>query len=274
MVYIFPLFQLPFPGVFMQLIISPSKTQRFNGRAYAEHSFPALLEKTKFLVDELKSMDRKELSRLMKTSARLTESTYQLINNFTWPFSPENAKQALFTFQGDTYSAIDAVHYTSEHLRHAQKHLYILSGLYGILRPLDLMQPYRLEMGCSLAAEKADNLYQFWREQVTQVINQALAKQSNKILIDLASKEYSKAVDKKRLQGQTVTVIFKQWHKGLFRIIPIHAKRARGLMINYIISRQIDNPAGLKEFAADGYCFSREDSTPTEWLFLQTNDNR
>jgi cytoplasmic iron level regulating protein YaaA (DUF328/UPF0246 family) len=258
----------------MQLIISPSKTQRFNGRAYAEHSFPALPEKTEILIKQLKSMDREELSLLMKTSARLTESTRQLINNFTWPFSPENAKQALFTFQGDTYSAIDAANYTTEQLHHAQKHLFILSGLYGILRPLDLMQPYRLEMGCSLAAGEADNLYQFWREQVTDTINQALAESSGEAVIDLASKEYSRVVDKKRLRGQIITVTFKQRHKGLFRTIPIHAKRARGLMIDYIIRRQIDKAGEIKKFDTDGYCFSREDSTPTEWLFLKNRESR
>ena len=258
----------------MQLIISPSKTQRFNGRAYALHTFPPLLEKIQVLINRLKLLDQEEIARLMKTSPRLTAATHHLIATFSWPLSPQNAGQALFTFQGDTYSAIDAANYTSGQLRHAQKHLFILSGLYGILRPLDLMQPYRLEMGCPLAVEGAGNLYQFWREQVTGIINQALAENSDRLLINLASQEYAKVVDQKNLQGEMVTVTFQQKHRGRFRTIPIHAKRARGLMLDYIISRKIATASEIKDFAMDGYCFNSEDSTPTEWLFRQREEKR
>lgn len=254
----------------MQIITAPSKTQRFNGRAFAEHSLPSLLLKTEILVDRLKLMDREELSRLIKTSERLTESTYQLIHDFALPFSPDNSKQALFTFQGDTYSAIHAEHYTKEQLRHAQQHLFILSGLYGILRPLDLMQPYRLGMGCSFAAGGAVNLYRFWREQITEIINQALTENSDRVLVNLASTEYSKVIDKKKLQGEMVTITFQQMHKGSYRTIPVHSKRARGLMIHFAISKQIDYAARLKEFNLDSYCFNREGSTAAEWLFLKT----
>jgi cytoplasmic iron level regulating protein YaaA (DUF328/UPF0246 family) len=253
----------------MQLITAPSKTQQFNGRTYAEHSLPLLLEKTSILDYRLKLLDRQELSRLMKTSERLTESTFQLIHNFSQPFSPDNAKQALFTFQGAAYSAITAELYTKKQLDYTQQHLMILSGLYGILRPLDLMQPYRLEMGCSLTVGEAANLYQFWQAQITETINQALTKDGDKVLINLASKEYSKAVDKKKLQGELVTITFKQLHKGQLRTIPIHAKKARGLMIHFAVSEQIDKAAGLKKFKLDGYCFSKEDSTAVEWIFLK-----
>ncbi|NOR26834.1 MAG: peroxide stress protein YaaA [Desulforhopalus sp.] len=253
----------------MQLITAPSKTQQFNGRIYAEHSLPILLEKTKILMGRLKSMDREDISRLMKTSERLTESTYRLIDDFSHPFSPDNAKQALFTFQGAAYSAINAELYTKEQLYFAQQHLLILSGLYGILRPLDLMQAYRLEMGCSFAAEGAANLYHFWREQITDVINQALTEDSDNTLINLASKEYSKVVDKKKLQGEMITITFKQLHKGQLRTIPIHSKKARGLMIHFAISKQIKNTIELKEFDLDGYQFTKEDSTAAEWLFLK-----
>jgi len=253
----------------MQLITAPSKTQQFNGRIYAEHSLPMLFEKTKVLTKRLKSMDRKDICRLMKTSEKLTESTCRLIDEFSHPFSPDNAKQALFTFQGAAYSAIKEELYTKEQLQYAQQHLLILSGLYGVLRPLDLMQAYRLEMGCSLATEGAANLYHFWRKQITDVINQALTKDSDKVLINLASKEYSKVVDKKKLQGEMVTITFKQLNKGRFRTIPIHSKKARGLMIHFAISKQIKNAAGLKEFDLDGYAFTKEESTAAEWLFLR-----
>jgi cytoplasmic iron level regulating protein YaaA (DUF328/UPF0246 family) len=253
----------------MKLITAPSKTQQYNGRTYAEHSLPALFEQTKVLSNLLKLIDRQELSRLMKISDRLTESTYNLIQSFSHPLSPENAKQALFTFQGAAYGAITADAYTKEQLHHAQEHLFILSGFYGILRPLDLMQPYRLEMGCSISVGKAANLYRFWQTPITNFINQSLREDSDKILINLASKEYSRVVDQKSLQGEMVTIIFKQLHKGKFRTIPIHAKKARGLMIHFVISQQIDEAAKLKTFNLDGYCFSKEDSTATEWVFLK-----
>ena len=253
----------------MQLITAPSKTQQFNGRMHTEYSLPIMLEKTKILTKQLKLIDRAELSRLMKTSERLTEATYQLIHNFSHPFTPDNAKQAVFTFQGAAYSAIAAELYTKEQLHHAQQHLFILSGLYGILRPLDLMQPYRLEMGCSFAVGNTDNLYQYWREPITKIINQALKKDSDKVLINLASKEYSKVVDKKKLQGEMINIIFKQVHKDQLRTIPIHSKKARGQMIHFAISKQIDNAAGLKEFDFDGYYFTKEDSTANEWLFIK-----
>ena len=253
----------------MQLITAPSKTQQFNGRIYAEHSLPILFEQTKILARRLKLMDRQELSQLMKTSEKLTETTYQLIRNFSHPFSPDNAKQALFIFQGAAYSAINAELYSKEQLRHAQQHLFILSGLYGILRPLDLMQPYRLEMGCSLAAGGANNLYHFWQGRITDIINQAQTENNERVLINLASKEYSKVVDNKKLQGEMVTITFKQLHKGRLRTIPVHAKKARGLMIHFAISEHIDKAAGLKEFNLDDYCFSKEDSTAAEWLFVK-----
>jgi uncharacterized protein len=255
----------------MQLMTAPSKTQKFNGRAYAKCTSPVLLEKAGTLIDQLKMLDRDQLSRLMKTSERLTESSYRKIHSFTQPFSLDNAKQALFTFQGDAYSAIQAKDYTNEQLQYAQHHLFILSGLYGIMRPLDLMQEYRLEMGCSLVAEGAQNLYQFWQEGVTGIINLALAKDSDRVLVNLASKEYSKVINKKNLQGEMVTITFKQLHKGQLRTIPIHAKRARGQMIHFAISKCINKAKKLKEFNLDGYSFSRKDSGPVEWLFVRTD---
>ncbi len=253
----------------MQIITTPSKTQRFNGRVFAQHSLPALFEKTKLLINRLQLMDRAELSRLMKISDRLTDSTCQLINNFAWSLSPENSKQALFTFQGDNYSAIQADHYTTEQLHYAQKYLFILSGLYGILRPLDLMQPYRLEMGCSLSIDGAANLYHFWKKPITDIINQTLAKSSDRILVNLASAEYSRVVDQKTLRGGMITIIFKQLHNGKYRTIPIHSKRARGLMIHFAIDNRITKAENLQDFNLEDYCFSREDSTAAEWLFLK-----
>ena len=253
----------------MQIITSPSKTQQFNGRVYDTYTLPLLQQKTKVLINQLKLLDSKKLSHLMQTSARLTEATCRMISNFSQPLSMKNSAQALFTFQGDAYKMLDAKNYPKAQLLYAQKHLFILSGLYGLLRPLDLMQPYRLEMGCRLAAGNTENLYQFWRETLTDRVNQDLAQKSDKVLVNLASTEYSAVIDKKKVLGEMVTIIFKQMHKGQLRIIPIHAKRARGLMIHFAISEQIDTAASLKEFTGDNYCFASRDSTAKEWLFVK-----
>jgi hypothetical protein len=256
----------------MQIITAPSKTQKFNRRTYAQYTYPVFLNKIKILADQLKLTDRVELSRLMKTSERLTESTYRLIHDFVLPFSPDNSKQALFTFQGDAYSALEAERYGTEQLNHAQQHLFILSGFYGILRPLDLMQPYRLEMGSVFTIGEYHNLYQFWGDQVTETINQALTKSKDKILINLASKEYSKVINKQKLQGEMIDITFKQMHKGGLKTIPIHSKRARGMMIHFVISEQIDTAGRLKEFNRGCYNFSSENSTATEWTFLKKTE--
>lgn len=214
-------------------------------------------------------MKPEELGKLMKTSERLTESTLKLYENLKPPFTIDNAKQALFTFQGDAYSAIDALAYSPEQLDHAQKHLIILSGFYGILRPLDLMQPYRLEMGSSLAVAGARNLYFFWRKEITDRINQTLAAHREPVLINLASTEYSKVIDKKTLQGEIINITFKQHHKGTIKTIPIHAKRARGQMIHYVISNQLKSAEELKNFNLDGYRFNQKESRTGDWLFVK-----
>lgn len=253
----------------MQLITAPSKTQKFNGPESSQFTQPALQERSQRIIDRLRLMSEQEISQLMKTSEKLTRSTYQRIHDFNRPFTLANSHQALFTFQGDAYNAITVENYTEEQLRHAQCHLFILSGLYGILRPLDLMQPYRLEMSTPLEVAGVANLYHFWRDQVTAILNDAIAKDRDEVVVNLASTEYSKVVDKKKLVKKMVTVTFKQMHKGKYRTIPIHSKRARGLMIHYAITNCIGSAKRLKEFELDGYRFSQEDSTDTEWLFLR-----
>jgi uncharacterized protein len=253
----------------MQIITSPSKTQLFNGREYCEYSLPRLQKKTKPLIDLLKKMSRKELSSLLNTSDKLTGSTYRRIHGFTTKLTLQNASQALFTYQGDAYSAVVAEHYTDEELRHAQKHLFILSALHGILRPLDLIQPYRLEITTPLVIVGAENLYQYWRDSVTEILNTSLSENEDRTLINLASTEYAKMVDKQELQGTMLTITFKEKQQGSYRNIPIHGKRARGLMIHYVISNRITEPLRLKDFGEDGYVFSAADSTDKEWLFCR-----
>lgn len=254
----------------MQIITAPSKTQAFNGREFADHTLPFALEKTERVIVRLRELSFTELGRLMKTSDKLTEATHQRLQQFSLPFSLKNARQALFTFQGDAYSSISGDSYSTSQLHHAQRHLWILSGLYGALRPLDLMQPYRLEMGCPLAVDGIPNLYQFWRAQVTSAINEASRNDKDTTLINLASAEYTKVIDKKKLQPKLVTVIFRQPHKkGGYKVIPIYSKRARGAMIDFMITGTIDRAEGLLDFNLDGYSFNRKESTEDQWVFLQ-----
>lgn len=253
----------------MQIITSPSKTQQFNGREYCQYSLPVLQKKTKPLIDLLKKMSREELSSLLKTSEKLTSTAHRRIHGLTTKPTLQNAGQALFTYQGDAYSAVAADRYTDEELLFAQKHLFILSALHGILRPLDLIQPYRLEMTTPVALAGTDNLYQYWRDAVTEIINCSLSEMADRTLINLASAEYAKMVHKKELQGKMVTISFKQKLQGKYRAIPIHAKRARSLMLHFVISNRISEPLRLREFAEDGYVFCAAESTEKEWLFHQ-----
>ncbi|MFW2367022.1 MAG: YaaA family protein [Desulforhopalus sp.] len=253
----------------MQIITAPSKTQTFNGREFSDFSLPSGLDKTARIIGRLKELSFTELGRLMKTSDKLTRATQQKIDNFSLPFSLKNARQALFTFQGDAYSAIRGDSYSPVELHHAQRHLFILSGLYGALRPLDLMQPYRLEMGCSLSVDGAANLYQLWRGQVTTTLNNAFTGDQDNILINLASAEYTKVIDKKNLNPRLITIIFQQPHKSGYKTIPIHSKRARGAMIHYMINNAIDRAEGLLEFDREGYSFKGKESSEDRWVFLQ-----
>jgi len=251
------------------LVLAPSKTQQFNKREYSAHTIPALIDKAHYLVDRICLLSRDELSQLMKTSEKLTSATQDKFHSFHTPFTLENAKQALFTFQGDSYKAISADEYSDEDLVHAQQHLRILSGLYGILRPLDLMQPYRLEMSSRFTTENFTTLYQFWGSLITGIINETLNTLTDKTLVNLASVEYAKVIDKKELAGRWIDITFRQRHKGQYKTIPIHSKRARGLMVDFMITNRIDKAEDLLSFALDGYLYNKEVSTAENWHFYK-----
>lgn len=253
----------------MQIIMSPAKTQQFIGTAYGEYSMPILLAKTRVIVDLLKTMSQPELARLLKTRDMLTQSTHHRIHKFARNLTLQNAGQAILTFQGDTYAALAAGNFSPEDLQFAQRQLFILSGLYGILRPLDLIQPYRLNMSAPLPVAGTQNLYRYWRESVTEIVNRALAEDDERTLVNLASSEYAKVVDCKKLQGKMVTITFREQHGEEYRTVPVHAKKARGLMVRFIITGRITEAEGLRDFCLDGYSFSGEDSTAEEWLFYK-----
>lgn len=253
----------------MQLITAPSKTQQFNNRKFATFTLPDTLSTSEKIIGTLKKQTKEEIASLMKTSEKLTHSTYERIHAFTLPFNRNNATQALFTFQGDAYDAITASTYSEEELHHAQAHLNILSGLYGILRPLDLMQPYRLEMAAKLEVAGNKNLYSLWKEEVTGLLNSRLKESTEPVVINLASEEYSKAIDRKTLEAKMITIIFKQEHKGKIKTIPIHSKRARGMMIHFMIINRLYRSEELKAFDLDGYSLMESETTESSWVFLK-----
>jgi len=253
----------------MQIIMSPAKSQQFIGTDYGKYSIPALLAKSRVIIDLLKTMSQPELARQLKIEDRLTQSTHHRIHKFARNLTLQNAGQAIFTFQGNTYAALAAGNFSPEDLQFAQKQLFILSGLYGILRPLDLIQPYRLNMSVPLPVAGAQNLYRYWREPVTEIVNRALAEDDERTLVNLASTEYAKVVDCKKLQGKMVTISFREQHDGEYRTVPVHAKKARGLMVRFIVTGRITEIEGLRDFDLEGYSFSGGDSTAEDWLFCK-----
>jgi hypothetical protein len=228
-----------------------------------------LLEESAALVKELKKLPPSRLGALMGISPKLAELNAARYREFTLPFTPDNAKPALLAFRGDVYSGIEADDYGKEDFAFAEAHLRILSGLYGLLSPLDLMQPYRLEMGTSLRNPRGRDLYAFWGGRITQAVNDALKTSGSSHLVNLASQEYFAAVKPDSLEGNIITPVFKENKSGLLKVIGLLAKKARGMMANYAIKQRITNPESLKFFSQDGYRFAPELSDRQEWVFVR-----
>jgi cytoplasmic iron level regulating protein YaaA (DUF328/UPF0246 family) len=204
---------------------------------------------------------------MMTISENIATLNVDRYKTFKTPFTTKNAKQAIFAFKGDVYSGLVLDAYNDEDYAYAQDHLRILSGLYGCLRPLDLIQPYRLEMKTKLKNDRGDNLYQFWDERITQSLNKELKKQEEPVLINLASNEYFKSVKPKLLEGRLLNINFKETKEGKTRVVAIFAKRARGMMTDYIIRNRIEKPEGLKKFKQGGYKFNKDLSDDKQWTF-------
>lgn len=254
----------------MLTILSPSKTQDFASNGLPDlHSQPALLQQSEMLVEELQKQSAEDISKLMEVSDKIANLNWERFQQFNTPFSPENAKQALFAFKGDVYTGIDIKSYRQEDLVFAQNHLRILSGLYGLLRPLDLIQPYRLEMKIKLQNPRGKDLYTFWGNRLTEALNKSLAEQENEVLVNLASNEYFKAIKKKELKAGIVTPVFREFKNGKYSTIAIFAKKARGLMTDFIIKNKIDQPEKLKTFNQEGYEYSEMHSKANEWVFIR-----
>lgn len=254
----------------MLVVLSPAKTLDYKTSApVAVFSQPELLADSQLLIKRCQGLALQDIASLMKVSDKIAALNVARFAQWSLPFSLQNAKQAIFAFQGDVYSGLQAQTLTADTLDYAQKHLRILSGLYGLLRPLDLMQAYRLEMGSRLDNERGRNLYQFWGSIITHAVNQALQEQGDKLLINLASNEYFKSVKKKELNGVIVTPVFKDQKNGQYKVISFYAKKARGAMARYIIEQKLTSLEQLKKFSADGYYFAESASTDTELVFYR-----
>lgn len=254
----------------MLSLLSPAKSLNFDIDVKGvESSVPAFLNDSKSLISVMQKFSSADLMQLMKISDKLANLNYQRFQDFKTPFTNKNAKPAIFVFDGDVYDAIDAEKYNKKDLDFAQQHLRILSGLYGLLRPLDLMQAYRLEMGTALKNSKGKNLYQFWQEKITNNLNEELSKMSEKSLINLASEEYFSAVDANKIKGKIINIIFKEKKGDDYKIVGIFAKKARGLMADFIIKNKIEKSEELKKFNLEKYKFQSKFSDENNWCFCR-----
>jgi cytoplasmic iron level regulating protein YaaA (DUF328/UPF0246 family) len=254
----------------MLIVISPAKTLDYETPPVTKrHTKPAMLKQSQQLIDNLRNYSALDLAELMKLSMKLAELNFDRYHDWQTPFTTKNAKQAALAMKGDVYTGLDAETLGDEDFQFAQAHLRILSGLYGVLKPLDLMQPYRLEMGTKLPNEAGKDLYAFWGESITQAINKALKAQGDEILINLASNEYYKSIKPNLIKGRIITPQFKEKKNGSYRMIGVFAKRARGLMSRYIIENQLTDPEEIKKFKTDGYRFSKQQSKDDQWVFVR-----
>jgi cytoplasmic iron level regulating protein YaaA (DUF328/UPF0246 family) len=254
----------------MLILISPAKTLDYESPlATTAHTQPELLEKSQELVDVCRELTAQDLSDLMAISPRLAELNQQRFCNWEPIFNLKNARQAILAFKGDVYAGLQAKDFTQQDFEFAQKHLRMLSGLYGLLRPLDLMQPYRLEMGTRLNNPSGKDLYGFWGNTITDHVNQALQAQGDDIVINLASEEYFKAIKENHLQGRLIKPIFLDEKNGQYKVISFYAKKARGLMSRFIIKNQLTQVEQLKDFNLEGYVYSAQQSAEDELVFLR-----
>ena len=254
----------------MLIVISPAKSLDFKTPpVIPDFTVPEFLNESEKLIGRLKTFSPKKLSDLMSISADLGELNFKRFQEWHLPFTPENAKQAILAFSGDVYQGLNATTLSEKNLELTQSKLRILSGLYGVLKPLDLMQPYRLEMGTKLKYYKSKDLYSFWNPLITTKINEAVSESGNNILVNLASNEYFKSIDKKKLKSEIVTPDFKELKNGEYKMISFFAKRARGLMSRFIIENNISDPSDLLAFDAEGYAYNSRLSKPENPVFTR-----
>lgn len=254
----------------MLMIISPAKTLDFETKPHIEdYTLPEYTDEAKELVKHLRKYSKSELVELMKINDQLAELNYKRFKKWKLPFTPDNAKQAALAYRGDVYTSLATEYFTQKDFEFAQKHLRIISGLYGLLRPLDLIQPYRLEMDTSLEINDAESLYKFWSSKVTPQLSRDTEESGTKVLLNLASQQYGRIISKKRFDYEIVTPVFKEDRNGKLRTYSVYAKQARGIMCRYVIKNQINDVEELKSFDIESYRYNEELSTKKEWLFVR-----
>ncbi|MGV8916201.1 MAG: peroxide stress protein YaaA [Pseudomonas sp.] len=254
----------------MLMVISPAKTLDFDTPPVTKRfTQPQFLDHSQELIVLLRELTPAQIAELMDLSDKLSGLNAARFGSWTPAFTPENAKQALLAFKGDVYTGLQAENFTDADFSYAQDHLRMLSGLYGLLRPLDLMQPYRLEMGTRLENARGKDLYAFWGTQISEWLNQALADQGDDLLLNLASNEYFSAVKRTALKARIINTEFRDLKNDQYKIISFYAKKARGMMSRFVIKEQINSPEHLKQFDAQGYRYSPSKSTPDNLVFLR-----
>ena len=253
----------------MLLLISPAKTLDFDKTDLKKKTKLRFLPESQELIDVLKTKSASDLKSLMKVSDNIANLNVERYHNFKTPFSLKNAKQAILAFRGDVYTGLDADSFDEVDLAFAQDHLRILSGLYGLIRPFDLIQPYRLEMGTKLQNDSGKNLYKFWDDKITKTINKDVKKSKSQAIINLASKEYFSAVQPKLLKADLYNVHFKEEKNGQFKIVAFFAKKARGMMCHYIIKNKLTEPEHLIGFDMDRYVYNEELSSERDLVFTR-----
>ena len=252
----------------MLTVISPAKTLDFETPPTTRRATqPRFAERSAELVEDARALSPDDIRALMGVSANIAELNHRRFMNWSLPFSLDNAKQAVLAFRGDVYTGLNADTLDTPGRAFAQQHLRILSGLYGLLRPLDLMQPYRLEMGLKLANRGGRNLYEFWGDSITRELNRDLKKSGTSVLVNLASNEYFRAIQPGALDAEIITPVFKDFKGGKYKIISFFAKKARGQMARFIIDGELNDAAQLKKFKAGGYRYSKAESTARELVF-------
>jgi cytoplasmic iron level regulating protein YaaA (DUF328/UPF0246 family) len=254
----------------MLIVLSPAKTLDMSPvLRLKKHTVPEFLPQAHKLVQRLRQFSADDLERLMEISPKLAAENATRFAAWHTPFTTDNAKPALAAFQGDVYVGLDAGRFTARDCDFAQRHLRILSGLYGVLRPLDLIQAYRLEMGTALSIGKARNLYEFWGNTITAAIERALYEQGDDVLINLASQEYFQAIHPQHLTARIITPVFQEIRDGRYRVLSFFAKKARGMMASFVIRQRLKKPEQIQTFNTAGYRFQPQRSSEHQWVFAR-----
>lgn len=252
----------------MLALISPAKTLDYETILPTDHfTLPRLLSDSELLIQDCQKLSATDIASLMSVSEKIAKLNVERFQDWQADFNFSNARQAIFAFKGDVYTGLDAYHLNDKSIEFAQQHLRMLSGLYGLLRPLDLMMPYRLEMGTKLANVRGHNLYEFWEDRITNLINADLEQVNSELLVNIASDEYYKSVKESKIKAEIIKPVFLDQKNGKYKVISFYAKKARGLMARYIIENKLNTVDDLKSFNTDGYYYDAESSLKGELVF-------